>query len=255
MLSNIFKEEIEDQAPEALDLLEAIAQIPSPSWHEDERTYFCKRWLEKAGCTGVYVDDELNVIYPYCVTDDKPIVIFAAHTDVVFPDTDRLHLKEDAKRIYCPGIYDDSVNLADLLLTARFVTQHHIKPKDCGILFVCDTCEEGMGNLAGIRKVFAAYEGRVKEFYTFDLVYGEVVNRAVGSCRFKVTAKTEGGHSYLAFGHENAIQKMAAFIQELYRTELPHAGKCTYNAGTITGGTSIMSPSSTLASWMPSSTP
>lgn len=239
MLSEIYRNEIKTQAPEALQLLETIAQIPSPSWHEEKRTEFCKKWLEDNGCEGVYVDDELNVIYPYCVTDDKPVVIFAAHTDVVFPDTERLHLKEDAQRVYCPGIYDDSVNLANVLLAARFVTQHQLKPKNCGILFVCDTCEEGMGNLVGIRKIFEAYAGRVKEFYTFDLIYGEVVDRAVGSGRFKVTARTEGGHSYLAFGHENAIQKMAAFIQELYRTQLPDGGKATYNIGTINGGTSV----------------
>ena len=239
MLNELIKKEIRDQASEMIELLETIAQIPLPSWHEDKRVDFCRKWLEDNGCKGVFVDDEYNVIYPYCVTDNKPIVVFAAHTDVVFPDQERLHLKEDAQRIYCPGIYDDSVNLTNILLAARLVTQHQFKPKDCGILFVCDSCEEGMGNLAGIRKVFEEYKGLIKEFYTFDLIYDEVVNRAVGSCRFKVTAKTEGGHSYLAFGNQNAIQKMAAFIQDLYRINLPHAGKCTYNAGTITGGTSV----------------
>ena len=239
MLPDTIKNEIISQAPEAMELLETLAQIPSPSWHEEKRTAFCEKWLKDAGCEGVYVDDEWNVIYPYRVTDDKPIVVFAAHTDVVFPDTERFHIKEDDQRIYCPGIYDDTVNLANILLAARLVTRHQFEPEGCGILFVCDTCEEGMGNLAGTRKLFEEYKGRIKEFISFDLVFDEVVNRAVGSGRFRVTAKTEGGHSYLAFGNENAIQKMAAFIQELYRIELPHAGKCTFNAGTITGGTSV----------------
>ena len=239
MLPQIIKDEIISQSPEMLILLEAIALRPSPSWHEDKRVEFCENWLKKAGCEGVYVDDEYNVIYPYHVTDDRPIVAFAAHTDVVFPDMDRFRIKEDAERIYCPGIYDDSVNLANILLAARLVTQHQFKPKDCGILFICDSCEEGMGNLAGMRKVFETYGKRIEEFYSFDLVYNEIVNRAVGSGRFKVTARTEGGHSYLAFGNENAIQRMSAFIQELYATKLPDAGKCTFNAGTITGGTSV----------------
>ena len=148
MLPQIIKDEIISQSPEMLILLEAIALRPSPSWHEDKRVEFCENWLKKAGCEGVYVDDEYNVIYPYHVTDDRPIVAFAAHTDVVFPDMDRFRIKEDAERIYCPGIYDDSVNLANILLAARLVTQHQFKPKDCGILFICDSCEEGMGNLA-----------------------------------------------------------------------------------------------------------
>ena len=233
------KNEIEKQSDEALELLETIAQIPSPSWDEDKRVEFCKNWLEQNGCEGVYVDDEYNVIYPYCVSDDKPLVVFAAHTDVVFPDKAPLSLREDDQRIYCPGIYDDTVNLTNVLLAARFVTQHRIIPKDYGFLFVCDSCEEGMGNLAGVRKLFEEYAGRIKAFYTFDLIYGEVVDRAVGSCRFRVTSRTQGGHSYLRFGRANAIHIMAEFIHDLYSIEVPSVGKCTYNAGTITGGTSI----------------
>ncbi len=239
MLSQSIQKELKNQQREMLRLLKRLAQIPSPSWHEDKRVNFCKSWLEKNGCEGVYVDDEYNVIYPYGVTDDNPIVVFAAHTDVVFPDTDRLVLTEDEECIYCPGIYDDTVNLVNVLLAARFVTQRKAVPDGVGLLFVCDTCEEGMGNLAGVRKLFEEYKGRIKEFYTFDLIYGEVVNHAVGSCRFRVTTQAEGGHSYLRFGRENAIQKMAAFIEDMYTITVPDIGKCTYNVGTITGGTSI----------------
>ena len=239
MLSIEIQNEITSQAQEAAELLRTIAQIPSPSRHEEKRAAFCEAWLKEAGCEGVYTDDALNVIYPYCVREDQPVVIFAAHTDVVFPDTDTLPLKEDDARIYCPGVYDDTANLVNLLLTARLLTQRGIRPDGCGIVFVCDAGEEGMGNLKGIRKIFETYAGRVQAFYTFDLTYSETVDRAVGSCRFKVTARTEGGHSYLAFGHENAIQKMAAFIEDLYRITPPQEGSTTYNAGTIEGGTSV----------------
>ena len=211
MLSDQMKNEIENQSDEALKLLETIAQIPSPSWDEDKRVEFCKNWLEQNGCEGVYVDDEYNVIYPYCVSDDKPLVVFAAHTDVVFPD----------KAPLSPGIYDYTVNLKNVLLAARFDTQHQIRPKECGFLFVCDSCEEGMGNLAGVRKLFEEYAGRIKAFYTFDLIYGEVVDRAVGSCRFRVTSRTQGGHSYLRFGRANAIHVMAEFIHDLYSVKVP----------------------------------
>lgn len=194
---------------------------------------------------------------------DFPLIVFAAHMDTVFPDMKPMPYKEYRERIYCPGIYDDTVNLVNILLAARFVTQHHLQPKGCGILFVCNTCEEGMGNLKGTRQLFADYGDRIKEFYTFDLVYNEIVDHAVGSCRFEVTARTKGGHSYLNFGNDNAIQRMAAFIQDLYTIELPEnachqdgtdyclpgayyspgatplSGKSSFNVGLIEGGTSV----------------
>ncbi len=33
---------------------------------------FCKNWLEEMGAKGVYVDEALNVVYPYQAEEDKP---------------------------------------------------------------------------------------------------------------------------------------------------------------------------------------
>ena len=91
-----------DHQEEHLQLLLTLAQIPAPSGHEEKRAEFCKSWLETQGAEGVYVDGALNVIYPIGVTDDNPLVVFAAHSDVVFPDTDPLPLKMEDGWIFCP---------------------------------------------------------------------------------------------------------------------------------------------------------
>ena len=64
---------IEDHQQEAYELLLELAQIPSPSNHEEKRAEFCKAWLEKNGAEGVYIDEALNVIYPVGCTEDNPI--------------------------------------------------------------------------------------------------------------------------------------------------------------------------------------
>ena len=74
------------QEQEALALLKEIAQIPAPSGKEELRAQFCKDWLTAHGAEGVFIDEALNVIYPVGVEDGKPVMVFAAHTDVVFPD-------------------------------------------------------------------------------------------------------------------------------------------------------------------------
>ena len=51
--------------------------------------------------------------------------------------------------------------------------------------------------------------------------------------------KTEGGHSYGAFGNRNAIRVLASLIDALYSVKVPEGGKTTYNVGTIEGGTSV----------------
>ena len=231
MLNEEVLQYIEEHWEEGYELLLTLAQIPAPSHHEEKRVEFCKNWLEAMGAEGVYVDEALNVVYPYQAEADKPLVVFMAHTDVVFPDTTPLPLKEEDGKICCPGVGDDTANLVALLLTARYVTQNHLAVKDCGILFVCNSCEEGMGNLKGSRKICETYGDRIKEFYSFDGTMGWLVNRAVGSARYRVTVKTRGGHSYGCFGWENAIAELASIIDDIYKIQVPEEGKITCTNG------------------------
>lgn len=239
MLQEEMKIYIKEYEKEAYDLLKTIARIPSPSNHEEKRMEFCKKWLENMGAQGVYTDSALNVVYPVGVTAENPVVVFMAHTDVVFPDIEELPLKEENGNLYCPGVGDDTANLVNILMTAKYVTEKSLKPADAGILFVCNSGEEGLGNLKGSRKICEDYKGRIQKFYSFDGRLDGVVNCAVGSSRFQVTLKTEGGHSYGCFGNKNAIAKLAEMITEIYKIQVPKEGKTTYNVGIIQGGTSV----------------
>ena len=230
---------IEEHRQEAYDLLLELAQIPAPSNQEEERAEYCKKWLESQGAKGVYIDEALNVVYPIGCEAGKPIAVFMAHSDVVFPDTSPLPLSVRDGYIHCPGIGDDTGNVAALLTVAKYIAQNNLKSDQFGILLVVNSGEEGLGNLKGCRSVFANYGSRVKEFVTFDLSSDNLYDRAVGSRRFCISVRTQGGHSLNDFGKPNAIACLAAVIGDLYRVKVPEKGRTTYNVGTISGGTSV----------------
>ncbi len=85
------------QASDALGLLRQLAVIPAPSHHEERRATFVRDWLRAAGATHMEIDDVKNVVCQLGPADVDRFVVFSAHTDVVFPDTDPLPLHEDAK--------------------------------------------------------------------------------------------------------------------------------------------------------------
>lgn len=230
---------VESHHEERIELLKTLAQIPAPSNHEEKRAQFCKKWLTDNGAKGVYIDDALNVIYPIGVTVDNPLVVFAAHSDVVFPDTDPLPLRVEDGKIYCPGVGDDTACVTALMMVARFIAQNDLQPKDRGVMIVINSSEEGLGNLKGTRKLFDDFGSRIQEFITVDTGNCRSVNRAVGSKRYQIAIDTEGGHSYSAFGNRNAIAYLASLIDTLYTIKVPAGGKTTYNVGTISGGTSV----------------
>jgi len=230
-----------DVQEELKQLIRDLCAIPAPSHHEEQRAAFCKAWFEKAGGQGVYIDEALNAVCPWGVTEDNPVVVVMAHTDTVFPDLEPLPFREDAEHFYCPGVCDDTAQLAVLMVAARYFMNHCPTP-DVGVVFVANSCEEGLGNLKGSRQIVKDYGSRMRELISIDssrLV--SMCNEAVGSHRYRVTVKTEGGHSFGAFGNRNAIHYLASMISSLYAVKVPQEGssKTTYNVGTISGGTSV----------------
>ncbi len=230
---------MEENRQEAYELLLELAQIPAPSNHEEKRAEFCRNWLTEQGAEGVYVDEALNVIYPVGCEENADLIVFMAHSDVVFPDLEPLPLKVEDGRIYCPGVGDDTANVVALLMSAKYIAQKKLKPKDHGVLLIVNSGEEGLGNLKGSRKILEDFGGRIREFVTLDGTAEGGVSRAVGSRRYRVEIDTEGGHSYGAFGNRNAIAYMASLINTLYAVKVPEKGKTTYNVGTVSGGTSV----------------
>ncbi len=232
------KKYAENNYETAIKLLLELAPIPAPSHNEELRAEFCRKWLQDIGAEGAYIDEALNVVYPY-KDNGGELKVFMAHSDVVFPDTDPLPLERRGGKIFCPGVGDDTAHAVALMMAAKYLVENKPECKDCGILIVINSCEEGLGNLKGCRHIMERFGGRVTEFGAFDSHPRSVVTRAVGSHRYNIEIKTEGGDSYGNFGRTNAIAVMAQLINKLYSIKLPENGRTTYNVGTVSGGTSV----------------
>lgn len=221
-------------------MLEELCAIPAPSHFEHERAAYCKNWLEDHGAKGVYIDDAQNVIFPLNCDGSDKITVFVAHTDTVFPDREPMPYTDDGTFIKAPGVGDDTASLVILLLAAKYFIDNNISAPH-GIMFVCNACEEGLGNLKGTRQLFKDYAGRIAQFISFDSRFPYIADRCVGSHRYEVEVFTKGGHSYGAFGNSNAIAELAKIVTEIYSIEVPKIGnsKTTYNVGSISGGTSV----------------
>ena len=235
-----FRKYSEESLEDAVSLIKELCAIPAPSGDELRRAEYCRDYLTSIGARGVYIDDAYNCVYPMNADGSNELSVFVAHTDTVFPDTERMPYSDDGVKLRSPGVGDDTASLAVMLLAIKYLLKNGFKPQR-GILFVANSCEEGLGNLKGTRKIFADYKGRIAEFVSFDGKIGTIADECVGSHRYEVSVKTPGGHSYSAFGNRNAIDVIAEMVKEIYSIEAPQCGgyKTTYNVGTISGGTSV----------------
>ncbi len=235
------KQYIAENISDMQAVLKTLCLIPAPSHHEQERASYCKEWFDENVGRGAYIDEACNVIYPLNCENSNEITVFVAHTDTVFPDLEPMKYEDDGEKIFCPSVGDDTASVVVLMYLLKYFKQNGLVPEK-GILFVCNSCEEGLGNLKGTRQLFKDFEGRIVQFISFDSGTPWVVaDRCAGSHRYEVEVLTEGGHSYGNFGNDNAINEISKLVGEIYKIEVPkmEEEKTTYNVGGISGGTSI----------------
>ena len=223
----------------ALELTKELCKISAPSGLEEKRAEYIKNYLIEIGYKDAYVDSAKNVLWKL-EGETQDYTLFMEHTDTVFPDLEPLPYEDDGTLIKCPGVCDDTVCVAIILSYCKYLKDIGFKAKN-SILFSANACEEGLGNLKGVRQIFKYFAGKIKVMFTLDGGYNHIVNKSVGSHRYKITAETEGGHSFGAFGRLNSILVLSQIVNKIYQIEVPKKDgtKTTYNVGIINGGTSV----------------
>lgn len=228
---------------EVYELLKQLARIPAPTGKEKKRAEFCLDWLHAHVTSAAYQDAAGNVVCPIGVVEKRPLVVFAAHLDVVFPDEEELLFREENGRLYAPGVGDDTANVCTLLLAASYAAEvwrgRREEAERPGLLFVFGVGEEGLGNLKGARQICRDFGAQIQAYYALDLTMETYTAKAVGSLRYRITVKTRGGHSFSDFGNTNANAVLGKLICALYEQKVPGGGHTTYNVGVVSGGTSV----------------
>jgi di/tripeptidase len=159
--------------------------------------------------------------------------------DTVFPKGTDVRVKREGSRLLAPGIGDNSVAVASLLAMVEALDTGGVRT--AGDLYLtCNTGEEGLGDLKGMKAFVADVKDRVTALIALEgLKVNRIIHVAVGSRRYKVTFTARGGHSWGHFPSPSAIHIMGRAIADISRLEVPSDPKTTYNVGVVRGGTTV----------------
>ncbi|MBN2388272.1 MAG: M20/M25/M40 family metallo-hydrolase [Anaerolineales bacterium] len=227
-----------------LDLAVAIQQIPAPTFLERERAEFVRARFTAEGLAEVEIDSVGNVYA--CLkgqhgqpASGQPPLVVSAHLDTVFPPSVDLTIGREADRIAGPGIGDNSLGVAALVGLAWALGERQVDlPGD--LWLVANVCEEGLGDLRGMKAVVERFGDRPLAYIILEgMALGQVYHRGLGVRRYRISARTPGGHSWIDYGRPSAVHELATLATRLTGLKVPSRPRTTLNVGIITGGTSV----------------
>lgn len=225
--------------PQTIEQQIHFCEVPAPPFQESARALVVRRAFEELRLKNTRIDRVGNVLAERPGVSGNPRLVVAAHLDTVFPEGTDVKVRRDGARLSGPGIGDNCRGLAVLIAIARSLDQGRVQTEG-SITFVANVGEEGLGDLRGVKELFAGERGgQIDRFVTIDNAGISITNRAVGSLRYRVTFKGPGGHSFGAFGLANPANALGRAIAKIADFQVPSQPRTTFNVGRIGGGTSI----------------
>jgi len=222
-----------------IELAVQIQQIPAPTFQEARRAEFIHKLFVNEGLRDVCTDATGNVLARLPGNGKEKPLIVSAHMDTVFPLETDLSVKWGIELIHGPGLGDNSMGVAALFGLIWFLRERQTQLRG-DVWFVANIAEEGLGDLRGMKAVVDRFGAEVHAYLVLEgLALGHVYHRAVGVKRYRVTARTAGGHSWSDYGHPSAVHELAKLVVGLTSSTLPTHPRTTMNVGKISGGTSV----------------
>jgi acetylornithine deacetylase/succinyl-diaminopimelate desuccinylase-like protein len=174
-------------------------------------------------------------------TGGGPTVVFAAHTDSVFPEGTPIHVRREGDTLTAPGVGDDAANLMATLEMFRALDRGGVRTK--GDLVFLASSQEEVG-LLGAKHWLETSGYKPDMFIAVDVNSNEVWYGALRISMYKFFYTSPGAHTLESRGAPSPAKAVAKAITALYEIPLPPVvpGLDTFklpalNVGMMGGGT------------------
>jgi tripeptide aminopeptidase len=246
---------MDDLTTRLIDLTIAIQQIPAPTFHEAARAEFVRARFADDGLADIKMDETGNVYARLPGGGREKALVVSAHLDTVFPASVDLHFERQPEpragtgtttRILAPGIGDNSLGVAGLFGLVWALRERNLTLAG-DLWLVANVCEEGLGNLRGMRAVVDHFGSSPVAYIALEgIALGQVFHRGLGVQRMRITMRTSGGHSWIDHGQPSAIHELTRLSTRITALSRPQSGNQDYPTGTGTTSKPPRTPRTTL---------
>src|SRR5882724_863497 len=214
----------------------AITEINAPSGQEQPRAKYLESLLRKYHLDDIHYDSVGNLVAVRKGTGDGPVIVFDAHMDTVFQPGLQIKATVRDRRIYAPGIGDDTRNIEALLATIRALNEPKIKTKG-DLVFVFTVQEET--TFKGVNTFVGENKGRIDQYIALDGGYEGFTYAGIGINWYRHHFIGPGGHTRSRTPPYSATLPLARAIDRIYQLQVPVNPSSNLNIGML-GGSEVV---------------
>ena len=234
---------VDERSSAIVDEWIRLVEIPAPSRKEQARAQYIRAEMEKLGLADVRVDDMSNVSGVRKGSGGGPTVVFAAHTDTVFPEGTELKVRREGDILRAPGVGDDTSNVMAVLEMFRALKRGGVQTK--GDLVFLASVQEEIG-LLGAKHWLETSGYKPDMFIGVDVGSNQVWYGALRISQYKFYYNSPGAHTMESRGGPSPARAVAKAIAAVYDIPLPPLAEGldsfklpVANVGMIGGGTVV----------------
>ena len=213
-----------------------IAEIPSPTFGEDERIRFALDRFRENGLEKAEIDEHGNASALIAGSKSENVILLMAHADTVF-DADTPHVAQvGPNTISGPGIADNSIGLATVISLPRILETLDLQLKD-DLLLLANVKSLGRGNLNGSQSFLETIRLPIRAGICVEGAgQGRLSHCGLGTMRGEIRIRIPSDYDWSRFGASGAIGHLSRIVNRIMQIPIPKEPKTKMALGSLRSG-------------------
>ena len=213
-----------------------LGEIPAPTFNEAERIRLVVDRFRENGLEDPEIDEYENASGVLPGSEGRSSILVMAHVDSVFDGNTQHVLNVGPDSITGPGIADNAIGLAAVVVLPKLLKLLGIRLKD-DLILLANTKSLGKGNLDGARYFLETKQRPIRAGICVEgAEQGRLSYSGLATLRGEIHLEVPSNYDWNRFGSSGAVGHLTRLINQLLEIPLPKEPKTKMVLGGLTCG-------------------
>ena len=233
------EEQVKSQQDRILTNLVMLGEIPSPTFHEENRMRFFVNRLTQAQLINCSTDEVGNGVGILPGKKEDKNILVVAHMDTLFDEKTPHSCGIQPNYVTAPGISDNALGLAAVVSLPDILAALNIE-LESNLILLGSSRSLGRGNIEGLRFFLENSKVSIRAGISVEGVrLGRLSYSSIGMTRYEISYTVPEEYDWTRFGAEGPILTINEVINRITEIPIPRKPKTNIVFNSIESGQSF----------------